>query len=96
MLYEGAGRKRGAVTADADKNPRQPRLRRLCEINNRRNIGEVVAGKRDDIRAPAFEQSEIRSLVLGLQIDQPHRVAGAPRRLSDQLETQRLEPQEDP
>ena len=88
------GGERGAVPADADKRRRQPSLRRLRQIDDLRNVGEVVAGKGDDVRPPAVEQSEKGGVVLDLQVDQPDRVPGAPRRLGDQLEAERLEPQE--
>ena len=95
VLDESARGERGAVPADADKGLRQPRLGRLGEIDDLRNVGEVVAGKSDDIGPPAVEQPEIGGMVLDLQVDQPDRVAGAPRRLRDELEPERLEPQKD-
>src|SRR6516162_4476446 len=96
MLDEGARGERGAVPADANKGPWQPLLRRLCKIDDLWNISEVIAGKSNNIRPPAIEQSKIRGVILDLQIDQPCRVAGAPCRLGNQLEAERLEPQEYP
>src|SRR5215813_10202633 len=55
VLDESGRGERGAVTADADKGPRQPHLGCLCEIDNLRNVGEVVAGKSDDIRPPTVK-----------------------------------------
>ena len=43
----------GAVAADADERARQLRLRRLGEVDDLRNVGEVVARERDDVRPPA-------------------------------------------
>ena len=96
VLDQGARGKRGAVPANADEGPRQACLRRLGKIDDLRDVREVVAGKSDDIRPPAVEQSEIGGVVLDLQVDQPDRMPGAPRRLGDEFETERLEPQEYP
>src|SRR5438445_13671339 len=94
MLDEGGRGEGGAVSPNTDKGLRQARLRRLRKVDDLRNVGEVVARKSDDIRPPALEQSEKGGMVLDLQVDQLNRMPGLPRRLRDQLEAERLEPQE--
>ena len=83
------------MSADANVNPPPACLGRLCEIDDLGHVGEVVAGKRDDVGAPAVEHPEVSRVVLDLQIDQLNQVAGAPRRRGHELETERLEPQKD-
>ena len=53
------------------KHARQHRLRLLGEIDDLRDIGEVVAGERDEIRPPFRDQAAIVVVALDLQIDQP-------------------------
>ena len=96
MLDQSARGERGAVPADADKGLRQAGFCRFREIDDLRDVREVVAGKSDDIWPPALEQSQIGGVVLDLQVDQPDRVSGAARGLGNKLETQRLEPQKYP
>ena len=89
------GDERGAVPADADENARQPRLRRLREVDDLRNVRQVVAREGDDIGPPSLDQAQEESRCdLDLQIDQPHLVPGGARRRGDQLQPERLEPQE--
>ena len=95
MLKDRLGDKRGAVPADTDHGARQTRLRRLGEVDDLRDVGEVVAGEQDDIRPPHIGQPEQCGVVFDLQVDQLDLVAGLPRRGRDQLEPQRFEPQED-
>src|SRR5215510_7917758 len=59
VLYDGAGREGGAVSADADERLGEARLCRLGEIGDLRDVCKVVAGKRDDIRPPALQQLDI-------------------------------------
>ena len=95
-LDERGRGERGAVPADADEDLGKTGPRGLCEIDDLRNVGEVVAREGDDIGPPATQQAKISAMVLDLQIDQPRLVPGAPRRLGDELEPERLEPQKDP
>ena len=94
MLDQGGGGERGAVPADADKSLGLPSLGRLCQIDDLRDVGEIVAGKGDDIRPPTVDQSKKSGVVLDLQVDQPDCMSAAPRRLGNELEAKGLEPQE--
>ena len=58
MRHQRLGGERGAVSADADKGVRQPRLRRLCEIDDLGHVGQVVARKGDEL--PAATRPSIR------------------------------------
>ena len=82
------------MPADADEHAGKARLGRLGEIDDLGNVRQVVAAKGDDVGLPALDRAEIGALVLDLQVEQPHRVAGLPRRRGDELEADRLEPQE--
>jgi hypothetical protein len=68
----------------------------LGEIDDLGHVRQVVARKRDDFGPPAPQQAKIGPAILHLQIDKPDLVPGAPHRLRDELEPQRLEPQENP
>ena len=96
VLDDGACSERGTVPANADKHPRKARFRRLREIDDLGDICQVIAGKCNDIWPPALKQAKIRAMILDLQIDEPDFVAGTSRRLRDELEPQRFEPQENP
>ena len=95
MLDDRRRDKGRAVPADADDGARQKRLRRLGEVDDLRDVGEVVARKGDDIRPEFSGEAQESSVALDLQIDQPDLVAGRPRRGGDELQPQRLQPQED-
>ena len=71
----------------------EPRLGRLGEIDDLGHVRQVIARKRDDVGPPALQQTEIRPMVLDLQIDEPDLVPGPAQRLRDELEPERLEPQ---
>jgi len=85
----------GAVAADADEGQREARLGGACEIDDLRDVGEVVAGEGDRFRPPALDQAKIGAVAFDLQIDQPDIVPGLPGGLRHQFEPQRLQPQED-
>ena len=89
------GGERRAVPADADKNLGEARLGRLGEIDELGHVRQVIAAKRDDIRAPARQRAEIGALAFDLKVEQAHRVAGLPRRRGDEFEPDRFEPQKD-
>ena len=79
------------MPADANQYIGEARLGRLREVHDLGHIGEVVAGKRDDIGPPAPQQAKIRAMVLDLQIDEADLVPGSTQRLRDELEPERLE-----
>ena len=81
------------MAADADKAAGQARLCRLGQVDDLGDVCQIVAGKRDEVRPPLVEEPEKGGMVLDLQVDQLHRVAGAPRRLGDEFETERLQSQ---
>ena len=86
--------KRGAMPADADEHAGKARLGGLGEIDDFGNVRQVVAAEGDGVGLPALDRAEIGALVLDLEIEQAHRMAGLPRRRGDELEADRLEPQE--
>ena len=83
------------MAADADESARQRAFGGLREVDDLRHIGEVVAGKSDEIRLPFGEHAVVIGVSLDLQIHEPDGVLGAPGRLRHELEAQRLEPKED-
>ena len=90
-MRDDGGRGEGrAVTADADEDAGEARFRRFGEIDDLGDIGQVVAGKRDDIRPPALDGSEICTVVFDLKVDQSDLVAVLPRGRGDQFEPERL------
>src|SRR5271170_101723 len=82
-----------AMPADANKDAGEARLRRLGQIDNLGDVRQVVAAEGDDIRLPALDRTKIGALVVDLEVEQPNRVAGLPRRRGDQFEADWLEPQ---
>ena len=80
------------MPANADECPRIACLCRLREIDDLRNVRQVVAGKRDDVRPPIPQQAKIGAVLLDLQIDKPDLVPSPARRLRDEFEPERLEP----
>ena len=50
---------------------------RFCQVDNFRNIGQIVTRKGDDIRLPLVDHSKIIFRRFGLQIKEPHFVAGS-------------------
>jgi hypothetical protein len=96
MLEDRRGGKGGAVPAHHDEAFWQQRLGALREVDDLRNIGEVVAREADDIGAPRLQPGKVIGMALDLQIDQLDRMAGPAGRLGHQLEPQGLEPQKDP
>ena len=88
----GRGERR-AMPADTDGNLGKARLRRLGEVDDLRHVCQIVAGEGDDLRPPVADQAEIGAMILDLQIDEPDRMAGPARRLGDEFEAERFEPQ---
>ena len=72
------------------------RLGRLGEIDDLRDVGEVVAGERDDVRPPLREHAEDSRAWLST-CRSMSRTSWPARRAAcrDQLEPERLEPQKD-
>ena len=87
MLEDCAGDKRRAVAANADRGARQPGLCRLGEIDDLRDVGEVVARQRDDIRPPRVNQSKEGRMALDLQVDESDLMAPGAASRGDQLKT---------
>jgi hypothetical protein len=83
------------VPPDANESFRETPFRRFGEINDFGDVRQIVAGESDNVGPPTLEHSEIGTVVLDLQIDQLDRVSGPPRRLGDEFEADRLEPQKD-
>ena len=81
------------MAADTDKNIGETGLCRLCQVDDFRDVRQIIAGKGDDIRAPALDHPEIGAMVLRLQIDQRDGVTGLAHRLGDEFEAKRFEPQ---
>ena len=85
------GRERRTVTADHDPRPRQNLFREFGEIEDFRNVRQIIAGKPDDVRLPGFDQANVSRVILGLQVDDPHVMAGFSHGLGHQLQTKWLE-----
>jgi hypothetical protein len=83
------------MPADADKSSGPACLCRFGEIDDFGNVRQIIAGERDHLRLPALQQAKIGAVILDLQIDEPDVVSSTSRRLRDELEPQRFEPQED-
>ncbi len=95
VFHNGVRGEGGAVAADADESARQSELGGLCQVDDLGHIGKIVAGKGDEIRLPLGDHAAIVGVAFDLQIDEPGRMAVAPRGLCHQFEAQRLEAQED-
>ncbi len=67
----------------------------LREIDNFRNVGEVVAGESDDIRPLVIHNFKVILVGFRLEIDEPHVVPGTSNNLSHDFQSQRLKPKED-
>ena len=93
---ERGGDERGAVAADHDRRGGEVLLRGLGQIDDLGDVGEVVAGEDDHVRAPAFDQPMVMAVGLHLQIEQADIVPRLQGSGGDQLQPQRLEPEEDP
>ena len=95
MVEQLAGDERGTVAADEDEGSGQERPRGLGQVDHLGNIGQVIAGEGHDIGLPLAELSEVVGVPFDLEIDQPNLVPGPLQLRGDQLDPQRLEPQED-
>ena len=95
VLQDGIRDEGGAVAADADEGARQRKPGRLRQIDDLGHVGEVVAGKGDEIRLPLRDHAMIVGVAFDLQIDEPDQVPGAAGGLRHQLEAQWFKPQED-
>ena len=81
------------MPADADKRPRRAHFCRLSEIDDFGDVRQVVTGERDNVGLPALQQAKIGAVILDLQIDEQDVVSSTSRRLRNELEPQRFEPQ---
>jgi len=95
MLDDRASRERGAMPADADERLRETGLRLFGKIGDLRDVRQIIAGERNDVRPPAFEHPEIGAAVLDLQIDQLDRMSRLPCRLGDEFKADRLKAQKE-
>src|ERR1051326_6307719 len=94
MVEDRLGDKGGAVAADADDDARQPGFSLLREIDDFRDVSEVIAREGDEVRPPRFDKAEECAVALDLQIDKLDLVTALARRRGDQLQPQWLEAQE--
>ena len=94
MLEQVARHERGAVSAEEDEHPRMPRSRGLCQVNQLRNIGQIVAGECHDIGAPLVDLAEVVDMVIDLKIKQANLMPRSPQLGADELDAQRLKRQE--
>jgi hypothetical protein len=85
------GREGAAVAAGEDEAAGPALARRLGEVQDLGDIGEIVEGEGHRIGLPAVEQAEVVRLGLDLQVDQLDLVTGAPSRRCHELEPERLE-----
>src|SRR5262249_18094243 len=95
MLEDLAGGEGRAVSADDDGGVRQAGACHLGEVEDLRDVREVVAREDDRVWPPPVEQTEVVRVCLGLEIDEPDVVAGAPGGRRNELESEGLETQED-
>src|SRR6516165_7826318 len=75
------------------QRPRRAHFCRLSEIDDFRDVRQVITEERDNLRLPALQQAKIGAVFLDLQIDELNVVSGTSRRLRNELEPQRFEPQ---
>ena len=86
VFQNGLRSERDAVAADADERARQCKLRKLRQIDDLGHIGEVIAGKGDEIRLPLREHAVIVGVALDLQIHNDRRVYRLRKRARHELE----------
>ena len=75
------------------QRPRRAHFCRLSEIDDFRDVRQVITEERDNLRLPALQQAKIGAVILDLQIDEQDVVSSTSRRLRNELEPQRFEPQ---
>src|ERR1700757_535422 len=95
MLEDLLRNKRSTVSTYENETIWQLSLRRGSEIKDLGDVGEIVAGKGDNVWLPVVNQPEIVRVALGLQIDQPHVMPALTGRRSYQFKAQRLQAQVD-
>jgi hypothetical protein len=83
------------VSADKHKDIRPPSLGLLGQVDDLRDVGEVIAGKRDHVGPPVVDRPQVTALALDLEIEQPDLMPGLTRRLRNQLQTERLQAEKD-
>ena len=84
---------RRAVAADENEGIGKLRARSLREIEDFRDVGEVIARERDDVGLPLIDDAKIIALSFRLEIDQLHLVPRVADGGRDEFQAQRLEPQ---
>jgi hypothetical protein len=82
------------VSAYKYKDIRPPSLGLLGQVDDLRDVGEVVAGKRDHMGPPVVDRPQVTALALDLEIEQPDLMPGLTRSVRDQLEAERLQAEE--
>src|SRR5262249_30688721 len=89
------GGERDAGAADEHERAGQRGARLLREIDDLGYVGEVVPRERDDVRRPVVEQLEVVGVRLDLEVDHADGMPGLARGSRHELETHRLQAQED-
>ena len=95
VLENSGRRERDTVSADKHKDIRPPSLGLLGQVDDLGDVGEVIARKRDHVGPPVVDRLQVTVLALDLEIEQPDLMSGLTRRLRDQLQTERLQAEED-
>jgi hypothetical protein len=86
MLDDRLCGERGAVSADADKAVRQHGSGPLREVDDLRDIGEIVAGKGDEVGPPFRDHTMVVGVALDLQVENSRLVSNAAGRFGHELE----------
>src|SRR5437870_7848190 len=84
------GNKRNAVSTNTNECFRQQGARSAGEIEDFRNVSQVIDGERDDVWPPAFDQTEKILIRFALQVDQTNRVTCASCGCGYKFETERF------
>jgi len=90
---ERVRRERGTVSSNTDKAVWKGCFGLLGEVNDFRDVGEVVARESNEIRPPFGDKPAIVLVPFNLKICEPNRMAGPSGCLCHQFEAERLKPQ---
>ena len=83
------------MAAHEDEGLRTQRPRGLCQVDQLGNVRQIVAGECHNIGLPLVDLPEEVGVTLHLKIEQANLVPGTPQLGGDELDSQRLQPQED-
>src|SRR4030095_3467678 len=93
VLQDFFGNKRNTVSTNADECFRRHCTCSTSEVDDFRNVSEVIDRERDDVRSPVFDQVEKVLVRFALQINQTNFVTCASCRCSNEFKAERFEPE---